>query len=62
MERYFKKPNGDIIQAPENQDPDNLKSWESRFVECDVNGKEVKKEKKAPKPKVKKKAKVDNGE
>ena len=54
MDRFFKKPNGDVIQVPDNQDPDNLKSWENRFIECDVYGKEIKKEKKAPKPKAKK--------
>tara|TARA_Y100001963_G_scaffold140663_1_gene207954 strand:- start:79 stop:267 length:189 start_codon:yes stop_codon:yes gene_type:complete len=62
MKRYFKKPNGDIIQAPENQELDNLKSWESRFIECDAKGDEIKKEKKISKPKAKKKEKVKNGE
>ena len=42
-ERYFKKPNGDVIKSPENQDSVNLKSWEDRFVECDKDGKEIKK-------------------
>ena len=41
--RYFKRPNGDIVKAPENQDAVNLKSWEDRFVECDKDGKEIKK-------------------
>ena len=57
MERYFKKPNGTLIALQSHHDLDSLKS---RFVECDANGKELKKEK--PKPKAsKKKAEVDNG-
>ena len=52
-ERYFKKPNGDVIKSPENQDSVNLKSWEDRFTECDADGKELKKEK----PKAKKTSK-----
>ena len=47
-ERYFKKPNGVIIEAGSNHDIDSL---ESRFVEVDANGNEMKKE--APKPKKK---------
>lgn len=50
MERYFKKPNGTIIQFGSHHD---IKSLEERFVECDIKGNEIKKEK--PK-KVKKKA------
>ena len=42
-DRYFKRPNGDIVKAPDNQDAVNLKSWEDRFVECDKDGKEIKK-------------------
>ena len=42
-DRYFKRPNGDVVKAPENQDASNLKSWEDRFVECDKDGKEIKK-------------------
>ena len=57
MERYFKKPNGTLIALQSHHDLDSLKS---RFVECDANGKELKKEK--PKPKAsKKKVGVDNG-
>ena len=40
MAKYFKKPNGIIIEATENLD---LASLKSRFEECDVNGKVVKK-------------------
>ena len=39
---YYKKPNGVIIEANNNHD---LKSLESRFVECDAEGNEIKKEK-----------------
>ena len=48
MSRYFKKPNGVIIEAGAQRD---IKSLESRFVEVDANGNEIKKE--APKPKKK---------
>ena len=48
MSRYFKKPNGVIIEAAPNHD---IASLESRFAEVDANGKELKKE--APKPKKK---------
>ena len=47
-ERYFKKPNGVIIEVGANHD---IASLESRFVEVDANGNEMKKE--APKPKKK---------
>lgn len=50
---YFKKPNGIIIEANSNHDLDSLKD---RFIECDVKGNEIKKEK--PK-KIKKKLKKD---
>ena len=54
MERYFKKSSGTIIKATINHDLESLKS---RFTECDVDGKELKKEK----PKAsKKKAEEDN--
>ena len=49
--RFFKRPNGDVIKAPENQDADNLKSWEDRFEECDKEGKKL--VKKSPKTKKK---------
>tara|TARA_R110002072_G_scaffold12259_1_gene53451 strand:+ start:2371 stop:2535 length:165 start_codon:yes stop_codon:yes gene_type:complete len=39
---YFKKPNGIIIEANSNHDLDSLKE---RFIECDVKGNEIKKEK-----------------
>ena len=45
--RYFKKLNGDVIQATVDHDIDSLKS---RFKECDADGKEIK-----PKAKTKKK-------
>jgi hypothetical protein len=48
MSRYFKKPNGVIIEAAPNHD---INSLESRFVEVDASGNEIKKE--APKPKKK---------
>ena len=44
MTKYFKKPNGIIVEASDNHDIDSLKA---RFEECDKNGKLVKKE--APK-------------
>ena len=47
--KYFKKPNGVVIEAQPNHDLDSLKD---RFEECDANGKAIKK---APK-KAKKKA------
>ena len=52
MERYFRKSNGVIITATHNHDLDSLKL---RFEECDVDGKEIKKEKPKAKPKAKKK-------
>ena len=48
MSRYFKKSNGVIIEADSNHD---MASLESRFVEVDASGNEIKKE--APKPKKK---------
>ena len=48
MSRYFKKSNGVIIEADSN---DDMASLESRFVEVDASGNEIKKE--APKPKKK---------
>ena len=60
MKKYFRKPNGIVIEVMPNHD---LKSLEDRFVECDAKGKDIKKEKPKPKakPKAKKKAEVDNG-
>lgn len=40
MERFFKKLNGVVIQVIPTHD---IKSLEERFVECDKNGKEIKK-------------------
>ena len=47
--KYFKKPNGVIIEANSNHDINSLKE---RFVECDAKGNPIKKDK----PKAKKKA------
>ena len=55
MSRYFKKSNGVIIKASSNHD---IASLESRFVECDASGNEIKKE--APKPKKKSSKKKGN--
>ena len=52
MVQYFKKPNGIILEATHNLDLESLKD---RFLECDVDGKELKKEKPVKKT-VKKKA------
>ncbi|QDP67941.1 MAG: hypothetical protein Tp1122DCM00d2C27307611_31 [Prokaryotic dsDNA virus sp.] len=38
--KYFKKPNGVIIEANSNHDINSLKE---RFVECDANGNKIKK-------------------
>ena len=54
-ERYFKKPNGVIVEAQSNH---NISSLEDRFIECDVDGKELKKEK----PKVEKKSSKKKGD
>ena len=40
MSQYFKKPNGAIIEVTTEHD---LASLKDRFVECDVDGKEIKK-------------------
>ena len=40
MAKYFKKPNGVIIEVQPNHDMDSLRS---RFEECDINGKAIKK-------------------
>ena len=37
-DRYFKRPNGNVIMATPNLD---LKSLEDRFEECDENGKKL---------------------
>ena len=52
MAKYFKKPNGLVIEATPNHDMDSLME---RFEECDVNGKPIKAEKKATKKPSKKK-------
>mgnify|MGYP003136298025 CR=1 FL=1 len=54
MPKYFKKPNGLVIEATPDHDMDSLKE---RFEECDVNGKSIKVEKKATKKPSKKKEK-----
>jgi hypothetical protein len=40
MERFFKKPNGVVIQVIPTHD---IKSLEERFIECNKDGKEIKK-------------------
>ena len=52
MSEYFKKPNGVIIEASADHD---IASLESRFIKCDANGNEIKKEKPKPKKKSSKK-------
>ncbi len=37
-DRFFKRPNGDVVMATPNLD---IKSLEDRFVECDKNGKKL---------------------
>jgi hypothetical protein len=51
--KYFKKPNGVIIQVGSHHDLESLKA---RFIECDIEGNPIKKEKPKAKPKAKKKA------
>ena len=46
MAKYFKKPNGLVIEATPDHNMDSLME---RFEECDVNGKPIKAEKKATK-------------
>ena len=55
MSRYFKKSNGVIIEAQPQHD---IKSLEDRFIECDVDGKELKKDK----PKAEKKSSKKKGD
>ena len=57
MAKYFKKPNGVVIEATPSHDLDSLKE---RFVECDANGKPIKVEKKVDK-KPSKKKEVNDG-
>ena len=52
MAKYFKKPNGLVIEATPNHDMDSLME---RFEECDANGNAIKKEKPKAKPKASKK-------
>ena len=40
MSKFFKKPSGTIFEVMPNHD---LKSLKDRFVECDKDGKEIKK-------------------
>ena len=51
MPKYFKKPNGLVIEATSDHDMDSLKD---RFEECDANGKAIKVEKKIDKKSSKK--------
>ncbi len=46
MAKYFKKPNGLVIEATPDHD---MSSLMERFEECDVNGKPIKVEKKSAK-------------
>ena len=47
MDQFFKKPSGVVFKANSNHDIASLKA---RFIECDENGKEIKKvTKKTPK-------------
>ena len=48
--KFFKKPSGVVFQVKPNHDLNSLKE---RFVECDVNGNEIKKESKRKKKKKK---------
>ena len=52
MAKYFKKPNGLVIEATPDHD---MSSLMERFEECDVNGKPIKVEKKSAKKSSKKK-------
>ena len=58
MERYFKKPNGIIVQMHKYHNEDDLKA---RFIECDAKGNEIKKEKPKAKAKAKPKATKKEG-
>ena len=40
MSKFFKKPNGVIVEYDEKNH--DIKSLEDRFVECDVNGEKIK--------------------
>ena len=52
--KYFKKPNGVVIEVQPNHNLDSLKD---RFIECDAYGKELKKEKPVKKASKKKASK-----
>ena len=52
--KYFKKPNGVVIEVQPNHDLNSLKD---RFKECDIDGKELKKEKPVKKASKKKASK-----
>jgi len=58
MDRFFKKGNGTIIKVGPQHDLDSLKD---RFIECDANGKELKKEAKKVVKKAKKESEVKDG-
>tara|TARA_R100000808_G_scaffold19141_2_gene41670 strand:+ start:1753 stop:1905 length:153 start_codon:yes stop_codon:yes gene_type:complete len=49
MEKYFKKPNGVVIQY--NSENHDLKSLKERFEECNANGSAIKKATKGKKSK-----------
>ena len=56
--KYFKKPNGVVIEVQPNHDLDSLKD---RFEECDANGKAIKKAEKKADKKPSKKKEVNDG-
>ena len=58
MAKYFKKPNGVVIEATTSHDLDSLKD---RFEECDANGKAIKKAEKKADKKPSKKKEVNDG-
>ena len=58
MAKYFKKPNGVVIEASPSHNLDSLKD---RFEECDANGKAIKKAEKKPDKKPSKKKEVNDG-
>ena len=58
MAKYFKKPNGVVIEATSSHDLDSLKD---RFEECDANGKAIKKAEKKADKKPSRKKEVNDG-
>ena len=58
MAKYFKKPNGEVIEVTPDHD---IASLISRFTECDANGKAIKKVEKKADKKPSKKKEVNDG-